>query len=88
MLEDGRCDLCQSYPPCSCGQYGSDADCSDLPKYCKGCHSKQIIIDSSLKKICQLKGIVSELVKVHKNEQGSKSFNECLKIAEDLLDKI
>ena len=22
MLADGRCDLCRSFPPCTCGKYG------------------------------------------------------------------
>jgi len=46
MLADGRCDLCQTYPPCMCGQYGEGADPSDMPDYCSSCHKKANLIEA------------------------------------------
>ena len=88
MFEDGRCDLCRCYPPCDCGQYGDDAKPEelDLPKYCKDCHSKQKVVDSSLRMICQLREVVLTLVNLHKN-QSEESWNESLKKAEEILNK-
>jgi len=67
MQSDGRCDLCQSYPPCVCGQYEERTEELDkimegLPDYCEKCHSKQILIDLAMDEIRKLKTVIEDLV--------------------------